>query len=217
MAVKDYYKILELSPQATHSEVKKNFRRLALRYHPDINQGNRYAEAWYHEIQEAYETLTNTKLREAYHQQRWLLKSQGKSFAASAPLTPHFILMQVNELHQQVKNMDHFRMNHHLLQQQILNSLSDEHIEVLHSYNDSSINRQVLVITIDSTLPLEFQLLHAVIKQLQKLTVKDKMNSLTIDRYYQKRKKQNAWERYQGMIILAITALLCLGIYFLGK
>lgn len=217
MALKDYYTILELSPQATISEVKKNFRRLALRYHPDTNHSNLYAEAWYREIQEAYETLTDTELRDAYLQKRWLLKSQGKPFAKTMPLTPLFILKQTTGLLEQVKNMDHFRMSHSLLQQQIITVMQDGNINVLLSYDDKAINRQVVETIISATFPLEFPLLQPVIKQLHKLSLNDTYNAHAIDSYYQKRKTEFIWEKYQGIIILLITAILCGVIYFTAR
>lgn len=215
--MKDYYKILELLPNATIIEVKKNFRRLALRYHPDTNHGNGYAEAWYREIQEAYETLTDTDLREAYLQQRWLLKSQGRAFTETIALTPPIILKQANELLEQVKNMDHFRMSHHLLQQQILLVLDDEKIDVLLSYNETDINREVGEIIIAGMFPLEYSLMKPVIKQLCKLGIGDIALLQQIKSYDKKRKQEFVWERYQGLIIFVITILLCAIIYFAAK
>ncbi|CAN5791755.1 hypothetical protein BH10BAC3_BH10BAC3_39040 [soil metagenome] len=204
-------------PNATIIEVKKNFRRLALRYHPDTNHGNGYAEAWYREIQEAYETLTDTDLREAYLQQRWLLKSQGRAFTETIALTPPIILKQANELLEQVKNMDHFRMSHHLLQQQILLVLDDEKIDVLLSYNETDINREVGEIIIAGMFPLEYSLMKPVIKQLCKLGIGDIALLQQIKSYDKKRKQEFVWERYQGLIIFVITILLCAIIYFAAK
>ena len=217
MAVKDYFKILELSPQATLSDVKKSFRRLALRYHPDTNHGNGYAEAWYREIQEAYETLTNTELRQVYLQERWLLKSQGRPFSETMPLTPVFILKQANDLLEQVKSMDHFRMSHSSLQQQILTILEDKKIDSLLSYNETTVNRQIAEIVFACMFPLDYALQNPVLQQLHKLASTDTCMLQQIKRYSDKRKQQYLWERYQGLIIFAITILLCATIYFLSE
>ena len=50
MLFKDYYRILELPPGASIADIKKSFRRLALRYHPDKNFGNKTYEAKFKEI-----------------------------------------------------------------------------------------------------------------------------------------------------------------------
>ena len=91
--VKDYYKILELPTTANLQEIKRSFRRLAQQYHPDKNNGSQMAAAHFHEIQEAYKVLSNPKKREAYHYQRWYVRSTGKPFD-SAPLTPAGILQE---------------------------------------------------------------------------------------------------------------------------
>lgn len=58
---KDYYKILGVNKNATSSEIKKAYRELAKKYHPDKNKGNIEAEEKFKEIQEAYDTLGDEK------------------------------------------------------------------------------------------------------------------------------------------------------------
>ncbi|MGH7890367.1 MAG: DnaJ domain-containing protein, partial [Thermodesulfobacteriota bacterium] len=52
---KDYYKTLGVSRNASGEEIKKAYRKLARRYHPDLNSGKKEAEEKFKEIQEAYE------------------------------------------------------------------------------------------------------------------------------------------------------------------
>ncbi|MBE9168283.1 DnaJ domain-containing protein [Pleurocapsales cyanobacterium LEGE 06147] len=65
---KDYYAILGVSKTATSEEIKKKFRKLALKYHPDRNPGDKQAEARFKEISEAYEVLSDTEKRQKYDQ-----------------------------------------------------------------------------------------------------------------------------------------------------
>ena len=63
----DYYKVLELSDRkATTAEIKKAYRRLALKWHPDKNPDNPEAEAIFKEISEAYAVLSDETRRERY-------------------------------------------------------------------------------------------------------------------------------------------------------
>jgi curved DNA-binding protein len=64
---KDYYAILGVRKTANISEIKKKFRQLALKYHPDRNQGNKAAEAKFKEISEAYDVLSDEDKRTKYH------------------------------------------------------------------------------------------------------------------------------------------------------
>lgn len=64
----DYYAILEVSRTATADELKKSYRKLAMKYHPDRNPGDDAAEAKFKEINQAYDILKDEQKRAAYDQ-----------------------------------------------------------------------------------------------------------------------------------------------------
>jgi len=66
MEYKDYYKILGVDKKASTKEIKKAYRKLARKYHPDVNPDNKEAEAKFKEINEAYEVLKDKKKRQKY-------------------------------------------------------------------------------------------------------------------------------------------------------
>ncbi|MBI1908962.1 MAG: molecular chaperone DnaJ [Deltaproteobacteria bacterium] len=66
MAKRDYYEILGLSREATQEEIKKVYRQLALKYHPDRNPGDKQSEEKFKEAAEAYEVLADAEKRERY-------------------------------------------------------------------------------------------------------------------------------------------------------
>jgi molecular chaperone DnaJ len=68
MAGKDYYQILGVNRNASEKEIKQAFRRLARKYHPDLNSGDKAAEAKFKEINAAYEVLSNPEKRKKYNQ-----------------------------------------------------------------------------------------------------------------------------------------------------
>ncbi|MEW5839245.1 MAG: molecular chaperone DnaJ [Pseudomonadota bacterium] len=68
MAKKDLYEILGVSKNASEDELKKAYRRLAMKYHPDRNPDDKEAEAQFKEAKEAYEILTDAQKRAAYDQ-----------------------------------------------------------------------------------------------------------------------------------------------------
>ena len=59
----DYYKILGVGKKASLSEIKKAYRKLARKYHPDLNPGDKAAEGSFKEITEAYEVLKDPEKR----------------------------------------------------------------------------------------------------------------------------------------------------------
>ena len=68
MEYKDYYQILGVDRKATPEEIKKAYRKLAMKYHPDRNKDNKQAEEKFKEINEANEVLSDPKKRERYDQ-----------------------------------------------------------------------------------------------------------------------------------------------------
>ena len=68
MADRDFYEILGLSKNASDSEIKKSYRKLAMKYHPDRNQGDKEAEKKFKEASAAYEILKDPEKRSAYDQ-----------------------------------------------------------------------------------------------------------------------------------------------------
>jgi molecular chaperone DnaJ len=68
MAKRDYYEILGVAKNASEADLKKAFRRLAMKYHPDRNPGDKEAEDRFKEAKEAYEILTDPQRRAAYDQ-----------------------------------------------------------------------------------------------------------------------------------------------------
>ncbi|MDZ8239477.1 MAG: DnaJ C-terminal domain-containing protein [Nostoc sp. ChiQUE01a] len=76
---KDYYAILGVNKTASQEEIKQAFRKLARKYHPDVNPGNKQAEARFKEINEAYEVVSDPDKRKKYDQfgQYWKQAGQG--------------------------------------------------------------------------------------------------------------------------------------------
>ena len=69
MAKEDYYKLLGVDRNASDAEIKKSYRRMAMKFHPDRNKDNPdEAEAKFKQIKEAYEVLSDPKKRSAYDQ-----------------------------------------------------------------------------------------------------------------------------------------------------
>ena len=66
MAKRDYYDVLGVSSEATEDDLKKAYRKQAMAFHPDRNQGDKDAEGKFKEVNEAYDVLKDAEKRAAY-------------------------------------------------------------------------------------------------------------------------------------------------------
>src|ERR671936_3038110 len=92
MDFKDYYTTLGVAKTATEKEIKQSYRKLARKFHPDVNPGDKSAEAKFKEINEAYEVLGDPAKRKKYDElgANWRLYEQagagaGPGFAGAQP------------------------------------------------------------------------------------------------------------------------------------
>ena len=77
---KDFYKVLGVAENASQGDIKKAYRKLAQKFHPDANPGNKEAEERFKQISEAYDVLGDTKKRAEYDSARRLFSGAGARF-----------------------------------------------------------------------------------------------------------------------------------------
>ena len=88
MEFKDYYATLGVPKTASAKEVKQAFRKMARKYHPDVNPGDKSAEARFKEINEAYEVVGDAEKRKKYDElgSNWKMYEQAQRPAAGPEL-----------------------------------------------------------------------------------------------------------------------------------
>ncbi|MCL2706616.1 MAG: J domain-containing protein [Dehalococcoidia bacterium] len=98
MASKDYYGILGISRGASDKDIKDAFRKLARKYHPDVNPGNKTAEDKFKEINQAYEVLSDSQKRKKYDQfgEHWEHADQFKQSGRDGASGANFDFSQFN-------------------------------------------------------------------------------------------------------------------------
>ncbi|MEJ7767688.1 MAG: DnaJ domain-containing protein [Chitinophagaceae bacterium] len=212
MAIKDYYKILQVDHTAGLHEIKKAYRGLAMKYHPDKNGDNQLAGAHFREIQEAYHILSDSGRRSAYNQQRWYSNSM-RTRSAPQPVSPQLILTKCKQLSQYVHRMNAFNLNQQSLSNYIIHLLSETSLEILINLNDTLTNRQIITEVLQASDPLSFKYLQKVALPLVRLAGSDKKTVETINGYVQERKLAGYWKRYQVLFIFLLTLIICWIIY----
>src|SRR5438132_12462551 len=90
MAKRDYYDVLGVQKQAEVEEIKKAYRKLAVKYHPDKNPGDHTAEEQFKELGEAYEVLCDPQKRALYDQYGHAAFDRRSGFGRGGPFHDPF-------------------------------------------------------------------------------------------------------------------------------
>lgn len=215
--MKDYYQILGCTPMSTKEEIKKQYRKLALQYHPDKNQNNKYAAALFHDVKEAYETLTNPGRKEAWLQERWLRQVMNQSTNNTQPLTPYAILNSVLKLDRNVSMQDVFRMDQDSIRDNLLTLVSDENIQCLLDFREFEFNRTIVQHLLSAARPIDYHRLELLWPKLRAISVHDAELIKQIDTYQRKRRSAANREKWTLPIALLAALLLCILMYLMGR
>lgn len=216
MLVKDYYKILEINPSATEADIKKSYRRLAFKYHPDKNFGNSLYEARFREIQEAYQILSDKNQRQAYNIKR-NHQSQSSQKQSYTPVTPHIILNNAIQFRKKIALLDPDRMNKVALYQQIQHILVQHNISVLQQQDDASINKRIIEEILYCSRYLPFPHIEKICFQLTAIAGTDNTMYRRIYSFSKEMRMRSYWNRYKLFAVVIFAIILCIAIYLAGS
>ena len=101
----DYYQTLGVSKTASADEIKKAYRKLAVKYHPDKNPGDKSAEEKFKQVSEAYDVLSDPKKRKQYDQQGSSTDSYGQINESLIDIQ-NIMRKNINEVVQRVEKID---------------------------------------------------------------------------------------------------------------
>ncbi len=212
MQLKDYYKILNVPTNADATQIRKAFRTLALKYHPDKTQGDKHKEALFREVQEAYDVLSNPKSREEYHYKRWYTRSIGKSFVQH-PSTPGMILRETTRLSEYVATGTGMHVDYDLLSSRIRNILSAENIAILEQFNEYETNSRIVRLLLDSMATLPLRYVEPIATLLVRVAGSDNELIMEISNFQKKRNIDTWWEKHTAWIVAGISLLICYLMY----
>jgi curved DNA-binding protein CbpA len=216
MQLKDHYKTLGVRPSSDQSEIKKAYRVLAVKYHPDKNPGSELCEAQFKEVNEAYSILSDSRKRAHYDDERWL-SGVGSKTTYTEAVTPAWILKICVELNASLAAMDTHRMSQQTLQTYMLMILTDAHLGILQREDDKQTNKSIIQELLKAASRLEIHYLDAILKGLDVVAGNDDETKQNIAAYATAREKQARKEKLFPYIVIVITIGLCLFMYFYGS
>jgi molecular chaperone DnaJ len=213
MSSKDYYIILGVKPTASADEIKRSYRRLALKYHPDKNSGDIIAEATFREIVEAYKVLSDAKKREDYHYKKFYTYNYQYKEAERA--TPQSILKDSVKLQELVERADPFRVNQDALLLQVQEVLNENNLAILEEEKQLSANTQIIHALLIACKPMHFSFYLKVHDKLMQLA--DDSSKQVLINFYKSKQKEDQWSRYKVIGAIALALLMCLAIFLISK
>ena len=213
--LKDYYTILGLPAGAAPEAVKKAYRRLVMRFHPDKTGEDAYAAAHFREVQEAYDVLSDPLRREDYHQERNLWKATGKAFDETGPLTPELMLRQAVRLNETVRAMDRYRMDRDGIAQSIRRILRDTH--ALDGFHDPRAGAQVVHFLLLAGEPLPLALVLPFRESMEQLASGDRSVLDEINVFFRRKKREQLLTRVQTPLLILAALALCYLAYRLSR
>lgn len=215
MLLKDYYKILGITPSATLADIKKSFRRLALLYHPDKNFGSNLYEAKFKEIKEAYEILSDVRQRREYNSRRHD-QSQSEKKKTYRQSDPRTILDQTIAFRRKITAIDSERMNKRAVYHHLQHLLAIQNILILKHGNEQEINKRFIDEIISCSRFLPFSQVEKICLQLTELAGTDNDSYRKIYHFSRQSRLQTYWNKYKLLIAVIVALMLCLLIYILG-
>ena len=212
----DYYKLLGVLPTATTEEIKKAYRQLALKYHPDRNPGDKNSEAFFKRVTEAYTILSDPEERESYNweykKSQQTSRNQNQQQKRAEPkqepqVTPKVILAVFQDIKKKVVGIDKSRINQSALYNSLNDLLSVNNLNFLISWGDTKTNNQIIseVMTCCKVLPYPY--VEKLSPKLAKLAGSDNDTIQKIFSFNKQQKYWSYWTRYKGVAIIAAVVL----------
>lgn len=190
---KDYYKILEISFGCTNEDIKKSYRQLALKYHPDRNAGNELYEEKFKLITEAYETLSNGNRRIIYDYdyKKQISENQNSVKEDKKPITPKTFLEIFIELNRKIR----YTNKENILQENVYNRIKDlldkQVIDFLIQYDDKETNIKIIEEIKLICIYLKYHQIEKICVLLSKLAGSDSSQIEKIFKFQKTKKREN--------------------------
>jgi predicted nucleic acid-binding Zn ribbon protein len=187
-----------------------------MQYHPDKNNGDPYAQAYFNEIKEAYDVLMHPQRKEAWLQQRWLLRAQGKSYHDTVVTAPN-ILKKSIELQQHIRTTDLHRTQGAGITRLVQQLLNKNTIELLLQQNEKDVHATIIRTLLPALALLSYPDLKQAVVPLQQLANGNAVLLQEIEQQLQKNYRRHRLQRLQAPLVLLLTLLICWLIFSMSR
>ena len=212
MRSENLYSTLGVDSNASPEEIRKAYRQLALKFHPDKNNGDAVSALRFKEIHHAYQILSDPHRRSAYNQKRWFYKHAVTR--KTQLLTPYHFFTRTNELKRFLDKLRPSEINKKALSLYIKHLLSEPSLQMLKAAADTPVNKEVIIHLLTATAFLSGRQTESILLKLRHIADAETMP--LIDRRMKEIRLQIIWERYHFLIVLLIAILICVMAYLVS-
>ncbi|MFZ6023943.1 MAG: J domain-containing protein [Bacteroidota bacterium] len=205
---KDYYRILQVQPSASATEIRKAYRKLALKFHPDKNPSIRSVEQFML-IKEAYDILSNPTERKKYD----IVRFSENHGTVRIATTPEEVRDMSKELAIRIKIMNPDRINRDKLVLDMEAVLSVYHIQLLEKWKDKEQN---LLFLQDLLYCLQYVNKSDCLRLTKIMHAIDGLDTgahKQINQFLRSYQRNHYWEKYKIILALMMAILVCYLIY----
>jgi len=210
MLFKDYYNILGVKPLASTAEIKRNYRWLAMKYHPDRNAGDKFAEAVFTEIAEAYSILSNPTARAEYDSRH--SSSFNARFNRATVNTGQAVAATMTDLQSKIAASNHFGINQDALLFQLNQILSPPNLQLLQQLSQT---QRLVVVTqlVYCCSPLIYPRVQKLVPVLFALAGDDETARAAVALFLKTSLRANTWRKYKSLLAIVLAIILCLLVF----
>lgn len=204
----DYYQVLQIQPNASAAEIKKAYRQLALKFHPDKNN-SQLAATQFVLINEAYAVLSNPAARRKYD----AAHVTGQSTSRKIATTPAEIKLMSEDLKKSIQHINPDRINIDKLVKDLETVLSVYHIQLLEKHKDDI---QLRLIIEDCLFCLAYVDRNNCMNLLKTITAIKGLNQQTVllvQAFQSEYLKNYYWNRFKILFALLVAIIFCFLLY----
>lgn len=210
--MKDYYTILNVRPDASMSAIKQSYRKLAMKYHPDRNNGDDLSAMVFSEIAEAYNVLSDASARKNYNAQRY--RTAVSEYARPSERIDD-LLNKATKLKDKITNADPFRFNREALLY-FIKQLFPANINAL-LQTDANKQKKFLETILWCSRLLASAQTKNLMQMIMPLFKQHDWMVTQFEAIVKEQTKKERWEKYKTALALTIALILCLLIFFITK
>ena len=215
MPAKNYYSILKVKQTASQDEIKRSYRRLALIYHPDKNNGDTIAEEVFKEIKEAYNILSDHTKRTVYD--RECLHVSTHINVTAKERSAKDVVDMATQLHDKLSKLNAFKINYDALLFRLHEIVSGGNMSILKKHTDKILKERFLEIILMCSQPLPVKYANEITEALMQFANDDGSLQQKIASFKKVHSRTHFIENNKIILAIISALVLCILIWFIFK